>query len=923
MQITRRFWSLKTIFAMTAVLALIILSQPVRAADITQPEEFYGSIRINGLAAPSGTVITAKINGVQRGKFTTTQAGQFGGSGTFDARLVVAGQADDAGDTISFWANGRAALQNALFESGLSKAVDLDFQKFPLKATDSQIVQALDYLRQAQSGDGKIDSYVTSTWAVMAITAAGQNPESWKAGGQSLIDYLANQASENLEDDKATDWERSILAIVAANHSPYDFGSIDYIARVKAFYDGTQMGDPDLLNDDVWGILALKTVSPVTAMISNMALYLIDHQNSDGGWGWGIGVESDVDNTAATISALLAAGESQDSEAITTAVAYLQSQQQSNGGFYSQGTTNAGVDAWAIRAISDLGQSPLDEAWQVGQKNPLIHLLSLQDTDGSFKWTSSQKSKPEWMTSYALISLLPARWPADSAAPVIGLLSPASGSTSSGASKTISAVISDAISGIDVDNSQMLLDGIAVEAQVTTSKISYAASKLSIGSHTVKITISDRAGNSTEKEWSFKLTKANSGGGGGGGGGSGSGSSPTTTTTPAPVPTGAVAEVKTLPPGTTSVAELLDAGGRFKDSLTLHSADQLCQLEIPGGAHGSTADNRTLDLITIDALLPAPAVAVNTCLIGGAYQLGPAGAAFDLHPALSLFYNSKSLPAGSNPEDLVIASWNAASRTWSELDSRVDSLNQSVRAEVSLLGVYGILAHVSPARFTVSGLTISEEQVQPDQKITIEAQVRNQGDLKGAFKADLEIDGQVVSSQTLDLNGKTSGSLKFEFQSSLEGLHKVELYGLAGEFSVIRVKTPAALKIKSVTSDKNNYACGETIKVRAVVNNGGQMAGSQKLTLKVNNQVVESRTINLEGGAEQSFDFSFSRDVPGNYQALINDVPLAITIATATPQTPAEKPPAGFNWLVLGIGAVALLVVLSAVLLVVRRKKSA
>jgi len=73
---------------------------------------------------------------------------------------------------------------------------------------------------------------------------------------------------------------------------------------------------------------------------------LKDHQNSDGGWSFAVGGDSDADDTAATISALLAAGEAADSTAIAGAISYLKSQQQSNGGFISEGVTNSGVDAW-------------------------------------------------------------------------------------------------------------------------------------------------------------------------------------------------------------------------------------------------------------------------------------------------------------------------------------------------------------------------------------------------------------------------------------------------------------------------------------------------------------------------------------------------------------------------------------------------
>ena len=53
---------------LTAVLACLLgfmLPAASVSADITQPEEFYGDIVINGVAAPVGTVVVAKISGVE------------------------------------------------------------------------------------------------------------------------------------------------------------------------------------------------------------------------------------------------------------------------------------------------------------------------------------------------------------------------------------------------------------------------------------------------------------------------------------------------------------------------------------------------------------------------------------------------------------------------------------------------------------------------------------------------------------------------------------------------------------------------------------------------------------------------------------------------------------------------------------------
>jgi len=88
------------------ILAVVLCAVPAYAAvpmDLPSiPHAFYGTLTIGGSNAPVGTVVTAKVGGVQCGSITTTVAGQYGGSGAFDAKLTVTGEIE-TGATISFF----------------------------------------------------------------------------------------------------------------------------------------------------------------------------------------------------------------------------------------------------------------------------------------------------------------------------------------------------------------------------------------------------------------------------------------------------------------------------------------------------------------------------------------------------------------------------------------------------------------------------------------------------------------------------------------------------------------------------------------------------------------------------------------------------------------------------------------------------
>ncbi len=282
---------------------------------------------------------------------------------------------------------------------------------YPLTTSDAEVFNALNYLRGAQGTDGNIGGFGSSAWVVMAIAAAGEDPDTWNAGGPSVVDYLAANASEAAS---ASDYARMILAIVAADEDPTSFGGRDFVSLLHAEYNASQIGNPSFLNDDFWGVMALiaaGTASSNTTVVDSVA-FIKTNQNVDGGWSWGVGQDSDVDDTAAAIMALIAAGEAQGSTAIQDGLAYIKSQQMDNGGFQSWGSTNAGTDAWGIDAIVAAGQDPTAAAWLSGTGNSSVDdLLSFQTVSGSFDWQVGNPLSPEKMTADAIIALLGQPYP--------------------------------------------------------------------------------------------------------------------------------------------------------------------------------------------------------------------------------------------------------------------------------------------------------------------------------------------------------------------------------------------------------------------------------------------------------------------------------------------------------------------------------
>ncbi|MCB9802472.1 DUF4430 domain-containing protein [Candidatus Nomurabacteria bacterium] len=196
-----------------------------------------------------------------------------------------------------------------------------------------------------------------------------------------------------------------------------DWEQINYLVNiVNNNFNNGQLGSPDLLNDDFWGILALSAVGS-DQNIEAIKNFILSHQNADGGWSWGIGQTSDTNDTAAAIMSLAEAGLDQNSSAINNAINYLHSAQQSDGGFaYDLSSQSDGAStAWVIAALNKLNIN--SDTWLVAENTPLSFLASLEQADGSFLWLPEDTQSSNLVTAYALLAQLGSSYPVHKIAP--------------------------------------------------------------------------------------------------------------------------------------------------------------------------------------------------------------------------------------------------------------------------------------------------------------------------------------------------------------------------------------------------------------------------------------------------------------------------------------------------------------------------
>jgi prenyltransferase beta subunit len=291
-----------------------------------------------------------------------------------------------------------------------------------VSAARADLTREVSYLTGAQNPDGGFgaapgqgSSELYTAWAAIGLAAAGDDPQSVRRDGHTVLDALRGEASSL---QGAGDLERTILALRACGASVRSLPGGDPVRRLLGFRDGDgSFGH--LGNLTAFAILALRAAGYPSddETVHAAARWLARQQEADGGFGFaGRGAGSDVDDTGAVVQALVQAG-ARSGTAVARASAYLVRAQSLDGGYPQRpgGLSNAQSTAWAVQGLVAAGRNPATFT-RAGSRSPLGYLQSLTTSNGSVRYSRTGAQTPVWVTAQALTALaekpLPvAPWP--------------------------------------------------------------------------------------------------------------------------------------------------------------------------------------------------------------------------------------------------------------------------------------------------------------------------------------------------------------------------------------------------------------------------------------------------------------------------------------------------------------------------------
>lgn len=299
-------------------------------------------------------------------------------------------------------------------------------------------VKALTWMKTQQQPDGSFAGFGAGSTvdALLAIIAAGEDPAAYSQNGNTPVSFLESKAGELAKSPGGAG--KLLLAVSALSDTGRPFGPYlpplggpkNLITAINATYD-TNTGHYG--KDTIGHAFAMLGLAKFGGPGPKAAQYLESVQAADGGWSFAGDTKAgaaDTNTTAVAIQALVAIGaEKQSPNVISRAVAYLESQQNSDGGYpYQKGGENgsdsdANSTAYVMQALKALGKDTT---------KPAQFLLSLQNASGAFRYQQAQADDNAGATYQAVSALLGATL----VFPVVGTTTVEGGTTGPGMPST-------------------------------------------------------------------------------------------------------------------------------------------------------------------------------------------------------------------------------------------------------------------------------------------------------------------------------------------------------------------------------------------------------------------------------------------------------------------------------------------------------
>ncbi len=191
--------------------------------------------------------------------------------------------------------------------------------------------------------------------------------------------------------------------------------------------------------------------------------------------------------------------------------------------------------------------------------------------------------------------------------------------------------------------------------------------------------------------------------------------------------------------------------------------------------------------------------------------------------------------------------------------------------------------------FGVSNLTVSPQEVKSGQSTTISVDITNPGGAEGTYTAILKIDGVQTDVQDVTVSPGANQQAIFIFTGEQVGTHSIDINGLTATLKVLKPLKPAEFRVESLVVSPSEVVKGKSNTVTVEVTNIGEVEGDYQVTLRVNDEVTETKKVTIAAGGTETVSFTLLEEQQGTYAVDVDG--LSDTFTVKAPWTPPPPPP--------------------------------
>ncbi len=176
----------------------------------------------------------------------------------------------------------------------------------------------------------------------------------------------------------------------------------------------------------------------------------------------------------------------------------------------------------------------------------------------------------------------------------------------------------------------------------------------------------------------------------------------------------------------------------------------------------------------------------------------------------------------------------------------------------------------------VESLSVAPSVTSPGEPVRVEATVHNPSDQEAEFEVVLRVDDLTEEERLVGLPAGASQTVRFTVVRSEPGAHVARVGSQAVTFQVLSPQ----FVVRDLYLDPQVAVPGESILVRATVENAGSALGMYQIPLAIDGVVVDIRSDLLGVGQTSTVSFETVHNAPGSHTVLIGDVPGSIIVVS-------------------------------------------